>query len=160
MKRIFATDPSLVPLAQRLVLALVIGAHGAQKLLGWFGGWGLGGTLRWFTQDMGVPAGLALLIVLGESLGMIALAAGFLTRFMGAVATASMVGAIALVHGPNGFFMNWAGTAPGEGYELHLLALALSIPLIFTGGGAWSLDRAIARRLGAPAPARLAPSAA
>jgi putative oxidoreductase len=61
--------------------------------------------------------------------------------------TLTMVGAIAMVHAPNGFFMNWSGTLAGEGYEFHLLALALSLPLVVRGGGAWSIDGWLSQRL-------------
>jgi len=146
MQRFFATSPSKLLTLQRVVLATVIGAHGAQKLLGWFGGWGFDGTVHWFTQDLGAPWIVAVLVVLGDSLGMLALAAGFLTRLVAAGAAATMLGAIVLVHAQNGFFMNWAGAPHGEGFELHLLALALALPLIVTGGGAWSVDAILARR--------------
>lgn len=155
MKRFFDTNDSRLVTFQRLVLATVIGAHGAQKLLGWFGGYGFDGTIHWFTHDMGTPAFMALLVILSDSLGMVALAAGFATRFVAAGAAATMAGAIFLLHAQNGFFMNWAGTNAGEGFELHILALGLAIPLIATGGGAFSLDGVIARRLRS-APARLA----
>lgn len=146
MQRFFATSPSKVLTFQRVVLAAVIGAHGAQKLLGWFGGWGFDGTVGWFTHDLGAPWLAAVLVILSDSLGMLALAAGFMTRLVAAGAAATMLGAIVLVHAQNGFFMNWAGTAHGEGFELHLLALALALPLIVTGGGAWSVDRLVATR--------------
>jgi putative oxidoreductase len=158
MNRFFATPPSTVLFFQRAVLAAVIGAHGAQKLLGWFGGWGFEGTLRWFTHDLGAPWIVALLVILSDSLGMLALAAGFMTRFVAAGAAATMLGAIVLVHAQNGFWMNWAGAPHGEGYELHILALALALPLIVTGGGAWSVDGLIARQrgegIGGPLPSR------
>jgi len=154
MKRFFDTHDSRSVTFQRLVLAVVIGAHGAQKLLGWFGGYGFDGTMRWFTHDMGTPAFVALLVILGDSLGMVALAAGFLTRFVALGAAVTMAGAIILLHAQNGFFMNWAGTLAGEGFELHILALGLALPLVVTGGGAWSVDRLLARRLGS-APAEL-----
>ena len=77
---------------------------------------------------------------------MLALAAGFFTRLVAAGAAATMLGAIVLVHAQNGFFMNWASAPHGEGYELHLLALALALPLVVTGGGAWSVDRLVATR--------------
>jgi putative oxidoreductase len=134
-------------LFQRLVLALVIGAHGLQKAFGWFGGFGFDGTMQFFTQTLHVPAPLALLVILGESLGMVGLAFGALTRVAAFGATASMLGAIAMVHAPYGFFMNWGGTQGGEGFELHILALALSLPLMIRGGGAYALDSLASRYL-------------
>jgi putative oxidoreductase len=152
MKRIFDTPHSSILAFQRLVLAVVIGAHGAQKLLGWFGGYGFDGTLSWFTHEMGTPAFAAVLVILSDSLGMVALVAGLATRLVAAGATATMLGAIFMVHAKNGFFMNWSGKLAGEGFELHLLALGLAIPLVLAGGGAWSLDRLIAGRLRAASP--------
>ena len=128
-------------LFQRLVLALVIGAHGAQKAFGWFGGFGFEGTMQFFTNTLHVPAPLTLLVILGETAGALGLALGLLTRFAALGVTATMLGAIGLMHAQFGFFMNWGGTQGGEGYELHLLALALSVPLMMRGGGAYSLDR-------------------
>ena len=157
MKRFFDTDESLRSLFQRVLLATVVAGHGAQKLFGWFGGYGLDGTMQYFTESVGAPAVVGLLIIVLETAGMLALAAGFLTRFLAAGTTLVMLGAIAFEHGKVGFFMNWGGVAGrGEGYELHLLALALSIPLVATGAGAGSLDRLIARRLGSSASPRLA----
>src|SRR5262249_56542102 len=111
------------------------------------------GTRHWLPHERGTPAILAVLVILSDSLGMVALAAGFATRLVAAGAAATMLGAIFLLHAPNGFFMNWSGKLPGEGFELHILALGLALPLVVAGGGAFSLDRVIARRLGS-APAR------
>jgi putative oxidoreductase len=159
MKRFFDTTDSRILAFQRLVLATVIGAHGAQKLLGWFGGYGFDGTMHWFTHDMGSPAIVALLVILSDSIGMVALAAGFATRFVAAGAAATMAGAIILLHAQNGFFMNWGGTLAGEGFELHILALGLALPLVVAGAGAWSVDGLISRRL-RTAPARHAAASA
>jgi putative oxidoreductase len=130
---------------QRIVLALVLGAHGVQKAFGWFGGFGFDGTMKFFTEALGVPALLALLIVLGETLGAVGLIAGAGTRIAAFGATATMLGAIALVHWPFGFYMNWGGTQGGEGFELHLFALGLSLPLLVRGGGAYALDGVLSR---------------
>jgi putative oxidoreductase len=158
-RRFLETDRSTTLTFQRAVLALVVSAHGAQKLLGWFGGYGVEGTVGWFAQALHVPAPIALLVVLSDSLGAVALAAGLFTRFVALGTAATMAGAILLLHASNGFFMNWGGTLAGEGYEFHLLALALALPLVVRGGGAWSIDTLLARRLARSAPA-LTPAAA
>ena len=142
-----ATDSSNTLLFQRVVLAGVVLPHGLQKVFGWFGGFGLEGTLGWFESALSVPAPVALLVVAADFLAPIALAFGLFSRLSALGVTLTMLGAIALVHAPNGFFMNWSGTNPGEGYEFHLLALALSVPLLVRGGGARSLDTWLARRL-------------
>jgi putative oxidoreductase len=147
-----ATDQSRVLFFQRTVLGGVVLAHGAQKLLGWFGGYGFDATVRWFQQALHVPAPVAVLVILSDSLGSLALVLGLFSRFMALGTTLTMLGAILLFHAPNGFFMNWSGTNAGEGYELHLLALALSVPLVIRGGGAWSFDRRLAAWLGQRTP--------
>lgn len=149
MQALFKTDESWSPVVLRVVLAAVMFPHGAQKLLGWFGGHGFEGTLGFFTQQMGLPWIVAFLVIIGESLGSVALAAGLLTRFTSASFIVIMLGAIVMVHLPQGFFMNWFGQQQGEGFEYHLLAIGMSAALVLTGGGAWSLDRVIARWFGA-----------
>lgn len=147
MKAFFQTDDGWTGLILRLTLGLVMFPHGAQKLLGWFGGFGFDGTMGYFTQKMGVPWLIALLIIVGESFGSVALLAGFLTRFTAASLAVIMLGAIALVHLPNGFFMNWFGQQQGEGYEYHLLVIGIAAALLVTGGGKWSVDRTVMERL-------------
>lgn len=147
MKALFQTEDGWPGLILRLTLGLVMFPHGAQKLLGWFGGFGFDGTMGFFTQKMGLPWLIALLIIIGESFGSVALLAGFLTRFTAASLAVIMLGAIALVHLPNGFFMNWFGQQQGEGYEYHLLVIGIAAALLVTGGGKWSVDRTVMERL-------------
>ena len=147
MKALFETDDGWTGLILRLTLGLVMWPHGAQKLLGWFGGFGIEGTLGFFTQKMGLPWLIAFLIIIGESFGSLALLAGLLTRFSAASLAVIMLGAIFMVHLPNGFFMNWFGQQQGEGFEYHLLVIGIAAALLVTGGGRWSLDREIAQRL-------------
>jgi putative oxidoreductase len=141
---LFKTDDSWAGLILRMGLGGVIFAHGAQKLLGWFGGNGFEGTMGFFTQTMGLPWVVAFLVIIGESLGSLGLIAGFLTRFTAASFVVIMIGAIATVHWPQGFFMNWFGQQQGEGFEYHLLVIAMSAALIVIGGGRWSMDGVIA----------------
>jgi putative oxidoreductase len=140
MRTLLDTQDDKTLFFQRLLLALVIGAHGLQKAFGWFGGFGFEGTMRFFTDTLHVPAPFALLVILGETVGVVGLVLGAGTRIAAAGVSASMLGAIALVHAKHGFFMNWGGNLGGEGFELHLLALGLSLPLLFRGGGAYALD--------------------
>lgn len=147
MHWLFATHTSVGMFILRVVLALVIFAHGAQKLLGWFGGQGYSGTMGFFTTSMGLPWLIAFLVIIGESIGSLSLLAGFLTRFVAASYLLIMLGAITMVHWPNGFFMNWFGQQQGEGFEYHLLVIGMSLALLLEGGGAWSLDHLIARRI-------------
>ena len=144
---LFATDRDLGSLVIRVTLGIIIFPHGAQKLLGWFGGYGFNGTMGFFTDQLGVPALLALLVILAESLGSLALVAGFLTRLSAFGIGASMTGAILMVHASNGFFMNWYGAQAGEGYEYHLLVLGMALALIIKGGGRYAVDALVAERL-------------
>jgi putative oxidoreductase len=147
MYAFFNTDDSWSSLILRVTLGVVMFAHGAQKLLGWYGGNGFNGTMAFLTDVMHLPWLVAFLIIIGESLGSLALIAGFLTRLMGASFIVIMLGAIAMVHWPQGFFMNWLGKQAGEGFEYHLLVMAMSTALLLNGGGRWSLDGLIACRL-------------
>lgn len=149
-RRLIATNARLAPALARLSLGLVILPHALQKTAGWFGGHGVAATYDAFTRQMGIPGPLAFLAIAAELLGSLALIFGVLTR-LGAIAiTAVMVGAIAIVHAPNGFFMNWSGTKPGEGFEYHLLAIALAVVCLLEGGGRVSIDRALMKRRQAP----------
>ena len=148
MNTFFQTDDRWSGLILRVALALVIFPHGAQKLLGWFGGNGFDGTMGFFTQQMGMPWLIAFLVVMGESFGSVALALGLLTRFSAASLAVIMLGAIAMVHWPHGFFMNWFGQQAGEGFEFHLLVIGMAVALFTNGAGKWSVDGFIAQRLG------------
>ncbi len=143
---LFTTDGSIVPLVLRLALAVVIFPHGAQKLLGWFGGYGFKGTMGYFTGSS-IPAPLALLAIVTEFFGPLGLALGLLTRVAAFGIGCVMLVAVFRVHTPNGFFMNWQGNQKGEGFEFHLLAIGLALALVIGGAGLWSLDACVAARL-------------
>ena len=147
MKTLFATDDGWAGLILRLTLGIVMFPHGAQKLLGWYGGFGFTGTLGFFTEQMHLHWLIAFLIIVGESFGSLGLLVGFLTRFTAASIGVIMLGAISLVHWPHGFFMNWFGKQAGEGYEYHLLVLGISLALVIIGAGRWSVDDLIAKQL-------------
>jgi putative oxidoreductase len=147
MRAFFATDDRWTGLILRLTLGLVMFPHGAQKLLGWFGGFGFDGTMGFFTQKMGLPWIIAFLVIMGEFFGSLALIVGFFTRFVAASFVAIMVGAITTSHLPHGFFMNWSGQQQGEGYEYHLLVIGMSVALMLMGAGRWSVDRMVAQRI-------------
>jgi putative oxidoreductase len=160
LDRLLSTDRSPTLLAQRVALGLIMFPHGAQKLLGWFGGYGYSGTMGFFTETMHLPAPLAFLTILAESLGAIGLVLGAGTRLAALGIVSVMLGAIFTTHIHVGFFMNWFGGQSGEGFEFHLLALALAIPLVLRGAGALSVDGFLAERLRSVAAAILQPSKA
>jgi putative oxidoreductase len=145
-RRIFATSDEKHLAVLRIVLGLVMFAHGAQKLLGWFGGQGFSGTIDGFSQHLGVPAPLAVLVVIAEFFGGIGLMLGLLSRIAAFGIFCVIVVSALMVHLPNGFFMNWTGQKRGEGLEFHLLATATSIAIMLAGAGAYSIDRLLTRR--------------
>ena len=148
MNWLLNTDRDYGVLILRLTLGIVFFPHGAQKVLGWFGGAGLSGTLDHFTQQMGLPLAVAALVIAAEFLGSLGLVVGFLTRIAALGIASVMAGAIFLVHLPFGFFMNWFGNKAGEGFEFHLLAIGMALALMIRGGGAASLDLLLSRKRG------------
>lgn len=131
-------DPMLTLL--RLTLAVVILPHGAQKLFGWFGGYGFEGTMAYFAS-LGIPALFGFLAILAETAGGLALFVGLLGRLTAFAIGVNFVVASLLVHAQFGFFVNWYGTQAGEGIEMFLLGIAMALVLVVRGSGAWSVDR-------------------
>jgi putative oxidoreductase len=146
IQKLIHTDDSATALALRLALGGVMFAHAAQKVFGWFGGYGIAGTTGFFTQQLGIPGFLAVLAIAAEFLGSLGLIFGALTRVAAFGIGAVMIGAVITVHAKVGFFMNWAGQSAGEGYEYHVLALAMVAALLGLGGGRLSVDRVLAHR--------------
>lgn len=144
--RFLATDHSWAAAIARVVLAAVVWAHGAQKLFGWFGGHGPQWYADGFSKFFGIPPLLTWGLMLTEAVGMLFLVIGFAGRLWAALATLIMLGAIYFAHFRNGFYMNWYGDKRGEGYEYHLLALALCAVVLIMGSGAASVDRLLMRR--------------
>ena len=146
IRRLLATDGSVATAILRLVLGIVFFAHGAQTMLGWFGGFGYSTTMGMFTDMMHIPAPLGFLAIAAEFFGGLGLILGFLTRIAAFGIGVNMVVAIATVHRTFGFFMNWTGSQKGEGFEYHLLVLAMVLFLMIRGAGALSVDRALTIR--------------
>jgi putative oxidoreductase len=145
IRKVFATDDSIATAIMRIVLGVVFFAHGAQKMLGWFGGFGFSATMGFFTKGMHIPAPLAFLAIAAEFFGGLGLILGVLTRIAAFGIATNMVVAIATVHRAFGLFMNWSGMQKGEGFEFHLLVIAITIFLMIRGAGALSVDRVISR---------------
>jgi len=129
-----------VPFVARLALGCVIFPHGAQNLLGWFGGSGFEATMTYLTEDVGVPWVISLLAIIVEFLGGLGLITGTLTRLSALAVGITMIFTALLVHLKNGFFMNWNGSQMGEGFEFHILAIGLAISIVIQGGGILSVD--------------------
>lgn len=139
-----------MPLALvRFTLGLVMLMHGAQKMLGWWGGPGFSGTMGFF-GSMGIPAPFAFLAIVAEFFGGLGLMIGFLARIAAFGIMVEMIVAIAMVHARNGLFMNWTGKQGGEGFEFHLLAIGMALAVIIGGAGAYSVDLAILHAPGRP----------
>jgi len=140
---IFKTYPSWAPIFARLTLGIIFFAHGSQKLLGWFGGSGWSGTIQFFEQS-GVPAFLAVLLIITEFFGGIAIILGFFTRLAALGLTIAMLVAIFKVHLQNGFFLNWFNVPNmGHGIEYSLALIGLSLSLLVWGAGNLSVDQMV-----------------
>lgn len=146
MKRILQTNESNAATILRIVLGLILLPHGAQKMLGWFGGYGFNGTMGYLTGAAGLPWIIAFLVIAIEFFGAIALIAGFATRVMAVGIISLFTGMIVTVHSGNGFFMNWAGNQKGEGFEFHLLVIGMAVALLISGAGKWSVDHALQQK--------------
>ena len=137
------------PLIVRLALGVIFAAHGAQKVLGWWGGAGFSGTIDAFAKQ-GMPPALTVLVMVGEFFGGLGVLFGCLTRIAALGPAIVMAGAIVTVHWRSGFFLNWFNVpGRGHGIECNLAYLAMALSLVFTGAGALSID---GLRRGRPAP--------
>jgi putative oxidoreductase len=144
-RKLMSTTDDYAVTILRLLLGVVFFAHGAQKVLGWFGGYGFSGTMGFFTHQMGIPAPIAALAIAAEFLGGIGLVLGFLSRVAAFGIAFEMLVAVAMVHQHFGFFANWTGQQKGEGFEYHILAVAIALAIMIKGSGALSIDRALSK---------------
>jgi putative oxidoreductase len=143
IKKLITTNAGFAALALRIPVAIIFIAHGAQKLFGWFGGYGLEATGQWMTS-IGLEPGYQLALLAGgaEFFGGVALFIGLLVRPAALILSITMVVAIFSVHFDNGLFMT------NNGYEFALTLLAISISLMFSGAGRLALDNVLNQRLG------------
>jgi putative oxidoreductase len=146
LKKLIQTEKDITSLILRVLIGIVFFPHGAQKVLGWFGGYGFSGTMGFFTEKLGIPAIFAFLAIMAEFLGSLALVFGFLTRIAAFGIACVMVVAVFMLHLQYGFFMNWFGNQQGEGIEYHILAIAIAVALIIKGGGRWSIDEVVFKK--------------
>jgi len=145
LQKLMNTTDDLSLTLLRLVLGIVFFAHGTQKAFGWFGGYGFSGTMGYFTEQMHIPAVFAVLAIAAEFLGSLGLLVGLLGRIAAFGIACNMAVAVLMVHRHVGFFANWTGQQKGEGYEFHLLAIAIALTIMVKGCGALSLDRALSK---------------
>jgi putative oxidoreductase len=145
-KKLINTENDLAALVLRVMLGVVFFPHGAQKVLGWFGGYGFAGTYDAFTNKMGIPGFFALLAFAAEFLGSLGLIVGLMTRVAAFGIMSVMLVAVPMLHWQHGFFMNWFGQQKGEGFEYHLLVIAIAVALMIKGGGMLSADRMLSKK--------------
>jgi putative oxidoreductase len=140
-KKLVQTDSDVASLVLRIMLGIVFIPHGLQKVFGF------SGTMDFFTAKLGIPAIFAFLAIMAEFLGSWGLITGLFTRVAAFGIAVNMVVAVYMLHWQNGFFMNWFGNQKGEGYEYHILVVAIALALMIKGGGKWSIDRALTEKV-------------
>lgn len=141
MKRILLhTGTDWTGLILRLTTGLVLFPHGAQKVLGWFGGPGFSKEMSFFTGTLHLPWLIGFLVIFIEFAGALSLIAGFASRIWAIAFIGLFTGIILMEHLPYGFFMNWFGNQQGEGFEYHLLIIGLSLAILVNGSGRYALD--------------------
>lgn len=148
MKNLFKTNDDWTGLFLRLTIGIVLFPHGAQKLLGWFGGYGFTGTMQFFTDTKGLPWIIGFLVIILEFFGSLLLIAGLGSRILSAAFILLSIGIILTSHIQNGFFINWYGNQKGEGYEYFLLLIGLSVALLINGSGKLAADKLLANKNG------------
>ena len=146
-QKILSTNNDWTGVITRLTIGLVLFPHGAQKMLGMFGGYGFSGTMNSFTGQLGLPWIIAFLVIIIEFGGAISLIIGFASRLWSIAMIILFLGMIFTAHLESGFFMNWYGTQKGEGYEYHLLVIGLSIATLINGSGKYSVDNLITNKI-------------
>ena len=142
INNVFATNDNTSAIPLRLIAGTIFAAHGGQKLFAWFGGYGIDGTGQWM-ESIGLAPGYLMAIMAGsaEFFGGLLLIVGLLTRPTALILAVTMIVAIFSVHIHNGLFMS------NNGYEFGLALIAISIALLVQGGGKYSLDNIISRKL-------------
>jgi len=145
-KKLIDTNDDIAAFVLRILLGIVFFPHGMQKFFGWFGGYGFVASMGFFTDKLHVPVIFAFLAIMAEGLGSLGLLTGLLTRVAAFGIAANMTVAVFMLHWQNGFYMNWTGSQKGEGFEYHILVIAIAIALMIKGGGKWSVDGALSKK--------------
>ena len=139
-KKLIQTNDDVALLVLRILLGVVFIPHGMQKILGF------SGAMQMFTTNLHIPWVFAFLAIMAEFLGSWGLITGLFTRVAAFGIAVNMVVAVYMLHWQNGFFMNWFGNQKGEGYEYHILVVAIALALMIKGGGKWSIDRSLTEK--------------
>ncbi|MDW3210617.1 MAG: DoxX family protein [Reichenbachiella sp.] len=147
MNKILITESNWGALAARLTLGIVLFPHGAQKMLGLFGGYGFTGTMDAFTNQMHLPWIVALAVIMIEFFGSISLLIGFASRLWSLAVAGLFIGIIFTTHLEHGFFMNWFGNQAGEGYEYALLVIGIAVAVLINGSGKYAIDTQLVKLL-------------
>ena len=147
INHILVTKSDWGALAARLTLGIVLFPHGAQKMLGWFGGYGFTGTMDALTSQMHLPSIVAFAVILIEFLGSLSLIMGFASRLWSLAISGLFIGIIISTQLEHGFFMNWYGNQSGEGYEFSLLIIGIALAVLINGSGKYALDNELIKRL-------------
>jgi putative oxidoreductase len=143
MQLIFRTNNDWTGVIIRLTTGLILFPHGAQKMLGLFGGFGFSGEMDFLTGTVHLSWLIAFLVIIIEFVGSLAFIVGFASRVWAVLTIILMLGIIVSTHLDNGFFMNWFGNQKGEGFEYHLLVIGLCLAMLYNGSGKLSIDRTL-----------------
>ena len=147
IKKMLNTESNWGALVARLALGIVLFPHDAQKMLGWFGGYGFTATIDAFTDQMELPWLVAFAVICIEFFGSIFIVLGLASRLWSLAIGGLFIGIIFTTHLEHGFFMNWYGNQAGEGYEYALLMVGIALAVLINGSGKYALDTQLVKRL-------------
>ncbi|NVJ64661.1 MAG: DoxX family protein [Flavobacteriaceae bacterium] len=147
INKILKTESNWGALIARLTLGVVLFAHGAQKMLGWFGGYGFESTVEAFMTEMGLPWFVAFAVIIIEFYGSIFLILGLGSRLWSLAVAGLFMGIIFTTQLEYGFYMNWYGNQAGEGFEFSLLVIGIAVVVLINGGGKYAVDSRITKLL-------------
>lgn len=143
---IYKTQEHLTGFILRLTLAVVLLPHGCQLFLGWFGGPGFQKAMSYFTDVEQLPWIISIMVIFLQFFGALLLLLGFMSRLIAFALTILFLGMVVTSHLEHGFFMNWMGNQNGEGIEFHVLAIGLSMAILFNGSGSYSIDALLTKK--------------
>jgi putative oxidoreductase len=145
IQQLTTTQSATSPFILRLIFAIVLWPHGAQLLLGLFGGPGYANSMAMFGM-FGLPSIVSFLVIFLQFFGSLFILLGLFTRLATAATIILFIGMIVKAHLSFGFFMDWTGTLQGEGFEYHILAIGILVSLTITGAGKYSIDGWISKQ--------------